>query len=66
MLRSKGRAVNLRSRLSVRKRGGTSRPRPQHRDPDGGGTLVLVDGVRLRVARGRWEAMERALEMEEF
>ena len=37
-----------------------------HRDPDGGGTLVLTDGVRLRVARGRWEAMERALEMEEF
>ena len=37
-----------------------------HRDPDGGGTLVLADGVRLRVARGRWEAMERALEMEEF
>ena len=37
-----------------------------HRDPDGGGTLVLANGVRLRVARGRWEAMERALEMEEF
>jgi two-component system LytT family response regulator len=37
-----------------------------HRDPDGGGTLVLTDGVRLRVARGRWEAMERALEMEEI
>ena len=28
--------------------------------------LVLTDGVRLRVARGRWDAMERALEMEEF
>ena len=42
------------------------RIRELHRDPDGGGTLVLTDGVRLRVARGRWEAMERALEMEEF
>lgn len=31
------------------------------RDPDGGGTLVLRDGVRLRVARGRWDALERAL-----
>ena len=42
------------------------RVRELHRDPDGGGALVLTDGVRLRVARGRWEAMERALEMEEF
>jgi two-component system, LytTR family, response regulator len=42
------------------------RVRELHREPDGGGTLVLTDGVRLRVARGRWEAMERALEMEEF
>ena len=42
------------------------RIRELHRDPDGGGTLVLTDGVRLRVARGRWESMERALEMEEF
>lgn len=42
------------------------RIRELHRDADGGGTLVLTDGVRLRVARGRWEAMERALEMEEF
>ena len=42
------------------------RVRELHRDADGGGMLVLTDGVRLRVARGRWEAMERALEMEEF
>ena len=42
------------------------RVRELHRDADGGGTLVLTDGVRLRVARGRWETMERALEMEEF
>jgi len=42
------------------------RIRELHREADGGGTLVLTDGVRLRVARGRWEAMERALEMEEF
>jgi two-component system LytT family response regulator len=31
------------------------------RDDDGGGSLVLRSGVRLRVARGRWEALERAL-----
>jgi two-component system LytT family response regulator len=31
------------------------------RDPDGGGSLVLRNGVRLRVARGRWEPLERAL-----
>ena len=42
------------------------RVRELHREPDGGGAMVLTDGVRLRVARGRWEAMERALEMEEF
>ena len=42
------------------------RIRELHRESDGGGTLVLTDGVRLRVARGRWESMERALEMEEF
>ena len=43
-----------------------SRVRELHRDPDGGGTIVLHDGVRLRVARGRWESLEKALEMEEF
>jgi two-component system LytT family response regulator len=42
------------------------RVRELHRESDGGGTMVLTDGVRLRVARGRWEAMEKALEMEEF
>jgi two-component system LytT family response regulator len=42
------------------------RIRELHREPDGGGTIVLSDGVRLRVARGRWESMERALAMEEF
>lgn len=31
------------------------------RDDDGGGTLLLASGVRLRVARGRWEHLERAL-----
>src|SRR5687767_3559815 len=31
------------------------RVRELHRDADGGGTLVLPDGVRLRGARGRWE-----------
>ena len=32
-----------------------------HRDEDGGGTAVLRSGVRLRVARSRWEDLERAL-----
>jgi two-component system LytT family response regulator len=32
-----------------------------HRNDDGGGVVVLRDGVRLRVARGRWEALEKAL-----
>jgi two-component system LytT family response regulator len=42
------------------------RVRELHRQSDGSGALVLHDGVRLRVARGRWEALERALDMEEF
>ena len=42
------------------------RVRELHREPDGGGTLVLSDGVRLRVARSRWSALEKGLEMEEF
>jgi two-component system, LytTR family, response regulator len=31
------------------------------RDEDGGGAVVLRSGVRLRVARGRWDDLERAL-----
>ncbi|MDX1393229.1 MAG: LytTR family DNA-binding domain-containing protein [Gemmatimonadota bacterium] len=31
------------------------------RDAGGGGVAILRDGVRLRVARGRWEDLERAL-----
>jgi two-component system LytT family response regulator len=31
------------------------------RDDDGGGAVVLHSGVRLRVARGRWDALEQAL-----
>ena len=42
------------------------RVRELHREADGSGTIVLQDGVRLRVARGRWEALQEALEMEEF
>lgn len=42
------------------------RVRELHREADGSGTIVLQDGVRLRVARGRWEALQQALEMEEF
>jgi two-component system LytT family response regulator len=41
------------------------RIRELHRDADGGGTIILTDGVRLRVARGRWEALQEALRMEE-
>jgi two-component system LytT family response regulator len=36
------------------------------RESDGGGTLVLETGVRLRVARGRWEALQGALGVEEL
>ena len=31
------------------------------RDRDGGGSVVLASGVQLRVARGRWEQLERSL-----
>jgi len=31
------------------------------RDPDGAGSVQLDGGIRLRVARGRWEALEAAL-----
>lgn len=37
------------------------RVRELQREPDGGGSIVLTDGVRLRVARGRWESLEQAL-----
>lgn len=33
------------------------------REPDGSGAIALEDGVRLRVARGRWQTLERALEI---
>jgi two-component system LytT family response regulator len=42
------------------------RVRELHREADGSGFIVLHDGVRLRVARGRWELLQQALEMEEF
>lgn len=32
-----------------------------HRDPDGGGSVGLRTGLRLRVARSRWRALEEAL-----
>ncbi len=32
-----------------------------HRNPDGGGSVAMDTGVQLRVARGRWEALEVAL-----
>jgi two-component system, LytTR family, response regulator len=34
-----------------------------HREADGGGTIVLRDAVRLRVARGRWDALTTALRL---
>jgi two-component system LytT family response regulator len=40
-----------------------SRVRELSREEDGGGAVVLEGGVRLRVARGRWEALERALKL---
>ena len=43
-----------------------ARVRELHRDVDGGGMIVLADGVRLRVARGRWDALRDALEMQEL
>ena len=41
------------------------RIRELHRESDGSGTIVLDSGVRLRVARGRWDALQSALRMEE-
>ena len=41
------------------------RIRELHREADGGGTLVLEDGLRLRVARGRWGALQEALAIRE-
>ncbi len=41
------------------------RVRELHREPDGGGAIILTNGVRLRVARGRWEALQTALGMQE-
>lgn len=37
-----------------------------HREIDGSGVLVLTTGVRLRVARGRWDALEKALGIEQL
>jgi len=38
-----------------------TRIRELHRESDGGGSIVLRDGVRLRVARGRWDELQTAL-----
>lgn len=40
-----------------------SQIRELHRESDGGGTIVLADGIRLRVARGRWEVLQAALQI---
>jgi DNA-binding LytR/AlgR family response regulator len=41
------------------------RVRELHRESDGGGAIVLNNGVRLRVARARWEPLQAALQMHE-
>ncbi len=41
------------------------RIRELHRESDGSGMIVLENRVRLRVARGRWEALQSALQLEE-
>jgi two-component system LytT family response regulator len=43
-----------------------NRVRELYRDSDGGGAIVLRNGVRLRVARGRWDVLQGALNIEEF
>jgi two-component system LytT family response regulator len=35
--------------------------RELHREADGGGTIIITGGVRLRVARGRWTVLEDML-----
>jgi two-component system LytT family response regulator len=42
------------------------RVRELQRDSDGGGAIVLQTGVRLRVARGRWEALQVGLAVAEL
>lgn len=37
------------------------RVRELHRDADGAGTVVLTTGVRLRIARARWDVLQKAL-----
>jgi two-component system, LytTR family, response regulator len=41
------------------------RVREMYREADGSGVLLLATGVRLRVARGRWDALEKALGIEQ-
>jgi two-component system LytT family response regulator len=43
-----------------------TRVREMHRESDGSGAIVLEGGVRLRVARGRWEALEQWLSLEKL
>jgi two-component system LytT family response regulator len=42
------------------------RIRELHRESDGGGAIILRNDVRLRVARGRWDALQEALQMLEL
>jgi two-component system LytT family response regulator len=42
------------------------RVREMFREADGSGVLLLTTGVRLRVARGRWDALEKALGIEQL
>jgi two-component system LytT family response regulator len=58
-LLSGGEFLRIHRSLIVNRR----RIRELYREGDGAGTVVLLDGVRLRVARGRWEALQAALRM---
>ncbi len=43
-----------------------TRVKEMHRESDGSGAIVLDGGVRLRVARGRWEMLEKWLRLEKL
>jgi two-component system LytT family response regulator len=61
MLDGEGDFIRVHRSLIVNLRG----VRELHREADGGGTLVLRDGIRLRVARGRWDALQSALRLKD-
>lgn len=58
-LLSRGEFVRIHRSLIVN----LERVRELHREPDGAGTVVLTTGIRLRIARGRWDALQKSLRM---